>query len=90
MTLLSPYLPYSRNASYFPKVSDVERIDDLQLEHSKLFARVPEYNGLRRPKHHHLSHVPQDVWDWGPRRGYWCFGFESFNRIIKRGARSSN
>ena len=71
-------------------VSDVERIDDLQLEHGRLFNLVPEYNGLRRPKHHFLSHLPLDVWNFGPPRGYWCFGFESFNRIIKRGCKRAN
>ena len=65
-------------------MEDVQRIDDLQLEHGKLF---PEYHGLRRPKHHFLSHIPTDVWNYGPGRGcYWCFGSESFNRIIKRGS----
>jgi hypothetical protein len=71
-------------------VSDVKVIDDLQLEHGRLFNLVPEYTGLRRPKHHFLSHLASDVWNWGPPRGYWCFGFESFNRVIKHGARRSN
>ena len=31
---------------------DIERIDDLQIEHSQRFDAVPEYFGLRRPKHH--------------------------------------
>jgi hypothetical protein len=72
------------------KVSDIERIDDLVLEHSQLFDRVPEYNGLKRPKHHFLTHLAMDIWRYGPPRGYWCFGFEGFNKVIKRGARSSN
>lgn len=70
--------------------SDVERIDDLQLEHARLFNLVPDYYGRRRPKHHFLSHLAVDIWNWGPPRGFWCFGFESFNRVIKRGARRSN
>ena len=71
-------------------VDDIETIDDLVLEHSKLFDNVPEYNGLKRPKHHFLSHLALDIWRFGPPRGYWCFGFEAFNRVIKRGAQRSN
>lgn len=32
------------------KVSDIERLDDYQVEHATLFAAVPEYAGLDRPK----------------------------------------
>ena len=69
---------------------DIKRLDDLQLEHSRLFDAVPEYNGLKRPKHHFLVHLPLDLWRFGPPRGYWCFGFEGFNRVIKSGAQRSN
>ena len=62
-------------------------IDALQLEHSALFDKVPQYNGLKRPKHHFLSHLPLDVWRYGPPRGYWSFGFEHFNKVLKDGAR---
>ena len=31
-------------------VSDVTRLDDLQLEYTQLFELVPEYEGLFRPK----------------------------------------
>ena len=71
-------------------VDDVKRIDDLQVIHSALFDAVPQYVGLKRPKHHFLTHVPQDVWRFGPPRGYWCFGYEGFNRVIKAGAKRSN
>ena len=71
-------------------VSDIEKIDDLQVEHAELFDKVPEYNGLKRPKHHFLSHLAWDIWRYGPPRGYWCFGFEGFNRVIKTGAQRSN
>jgi hypothetical protein len=67
--------------------SDVARLDALQLEYSALFDAVPEYNGLKRPKHHLLTHLPLDVWRYGPPRGYWCFGFEHFNSVLKAGAR---
>ena len=69
---------------------DIKGIDDLVLEHSRLFDEVPEYNGLKRPKHHFCSHLAMDVYRFGPPRGYWCFGYEAFNRIIKCGAKRSN
>ena len=72
------------------KVTDVKVIDTLHLEHSVLFDAVPEYNGLKRPKHHFCTHLADDIYRYGPPRGFWCFGFEGFNRIIKRGARMSN
>ena len=71
------------------EVSDIQRIDDLQVEHSELFDRVPEYAGLKRPKHHFLAHLATDIWLFGPPRGYWCFGFESMNQVIKAGAERS-
>ena len=71
-------------------VSDIERLDDLQLEHAERFANVPDYAGLTRPKLHFLSHIAQDVWRYGPPRGLWCYGFEGFNRVIKAGAKRSN
>ena len=69
---------------------DVERIDDLVIAHSQLFDAVPEYYGLKRPKHHFATHLALDLWRFGPPRGYWCFGFEHFNQLIKRAARHSN
>lgn len=72
------------------KLEDVERIDDLQLQHSELFDAVPEYAGLKRPKHHFLSHLASDTWLFGPLRGLWTFGFEGFNKRIKEGAGRSN
>ena len=71
-------------------VSDIERLDELQLQHSALFDAVPEYAGMKRPKHHYMAHVPLDAWRYGPPRGYWCFGFEGFNKILKAGAQHSN
>ena len=72
------------------EVSDVERIDNLVHEHSQLFDNVAEYEGLKRPKHHFAQHVAMDAWRYGPPRGYWCFGFEGFNKVIKKGASLSN
>jgi hypothetical protein len=69
---------------------DVTRLDDLVLAHAKLFNLVPEYYGLKKPKHHFAQHLAPDVFQYGPPRGYWCFGFESFNQLIKRAACRSN
>ena len=71
------------------EVSDVQLIDDLQVEYTALFDQVPQYVGLKRPKHHFLTHLASDVWRYGPPRGYWCFGFEAFNKVIKAGAKRS-
>lgn len=71
-------------------LADVERMDDLQLKHSAAFDQVPEYNGLKRPKHHFLAHLALDVYRSGPPCGYWCFGFESFNKVIKAGSARTN
>ena len=71
-------------------VSDIKCIDDLQLQHSAAFDAVPQYAGLKRPKHHFLTHAALDVWNFGPPRGYWCMGYEGFNKVIKAGANRSN
>ena len=65
-------------------------MDDLVLEYLALFEQVPEYVGFYRPKHHFLQHLARDAWRYGPPRGYWCFGFEGFNRVVKHGAKLSN
>jgi hypothetical protein len=70
--------------------ADIKRLDDLQIEHNQLFSQVYEYRSLLRPKHHYQTHLALDAWLWGPPRGFWCFGFEAYNRIIKRGATRSN
>ena len=70
--------------------ADIRRIDELQYEHSALFDKVSEYKGLKRPKHHFAVHLALDAWRYGPPREYWCFGFEAFNKVIKKGAQRSN
>jgi hypothetical protein len=55
-----------------------------------LWLQVPEYIGLKKPKHHFVQHLAVDLHQYGPPRGYWCFGFEAFNQEIKRAARRSN
>ena len=71
-------------------VADIELVDDLQLQHSAAFDAVAEYAGLKRPKHHFCAHLARDMWLFGPPRGYWCFGYEAFNKIIKAGAQRTN
>jgi hypothetical protein len=71
-------------------MEDIERLDDMQLDYMDAFDQVPEYVGLKRPKHHFLSHVSLDIYRHGPPSEYWCFGFESFNKTMKAGARLSN
>lgn len=71
-------------------VADIKRVDDLQMEYSRLFDAVPQYAGLKRPKHHSLSHLATDIWLYGPLRGLWTMGFEGFNKVIKQGAGRSN
>jgi hypothetical protein len=69
---------------------DITRIDDLVVQHSQLFDKVGVYAGLKRPKHHFATHIAGDIYKYGPPRGYWTFGFESLNRVIKAAARKSN
>ena len=71
-------------------MEDLERMDDLMLEHSAMFDAVPQYAGMKRPKHHFAAHIPLDAWRHGPPRGYWTMGFEGFNKVIKAGAQRSN
>ena len=80
---------YSVAAQHELEVTDIELLDDLVLDHSNLFDQVPEYVGYKRPKHHFLSHLAVDAWRYGPPRGYWCFGFESFNKVVKAGCNHS-
>ena len=81
---------YSVAVQHKLSVADIERMDDLMLAHSARFDQVSEYHGLKRPKHHFASHLAMNAWRYGPPRGYWCFGFEGFNKVIKAGAQRSN
>lgn len=51
--------------------------------------QIPEYEGLSKPKHHFAQHVPVDILQHGPVRGYWAFAFEGFHQIIKKKAYGS-
>ena len=81
---------YTLSVQHTLTMRDIQRLDDLQLEHTELFHKVLQYRGLRKPKHHFLTHLAMDAWRFGPPRGYWCFGFESFNKVIKAGSKRSN
>lgn len=52
--------------------------------------QVKEYNGLWKPKHHFMTHLPVDLLRFGPLRGFWCMSFEGFNKIVKQAAEISN
>ena len=81
---------FSLSLQHSFKADDIERLDDMVLAHAELFNKVPEYAGLKKPKHHFAQHLGPDIFQYGPPRGYWCFGFEGFNQVIKRAACRSN
>ena len=70
--------------------TQLQQLDTVVVEHAALFDAVPAYVGLKRPKHHFLSHLSMDIWRFGPMRGYWTYGFEAFNAILKAGANCTN
>ena len=43
-----------------------------------------------KPKHHMTSHIPVDILRLGPARGYWCYSYEGYNKVIKKITRGSN
>ena len=47
---------------------------------------MPECTGLKRPTHHFYAHLARDIWLSAAPRGYWCFGYDAFNKVIKAGA----
>jgi hypothetical protein len=71
-------------------LADIKRVDDLVIQHSQLFDSVSAYCGFKRPKHHFMTHLAGDIYNYGPMREYWTFGFEGFNKVIKSAARRSN
>ena len=70
-------------------VSDIARIDQLQLQYTALFDCVPEYARLKRPKHHQLAHLAPDIWRFGPLRGFWTMGFEGNNTLLSKQGQSA-
>jgi hypothetical protein len=45
---------------------------------------ISQYRGLQEVWNmHSLSHIPQDIRNFGPVYGYWCFSSERFNKTLK-------
>ena len=63
--------------------AELTTVARLISDHQQAFAKVPEYEGLDKPKHHMASHVVRDIRNNGPPRAFWCLGFEAYNKIIK-------
>ena len=80
---------YSVFVKHELSVSNIEQLDDLQVEYMRMFDQVPEFVGLKRPKHHFLTHVSHDAWHFGPPHGYWCFGFEAFLKRLSSAGKSA-
>ena len=53
-------------------------------------AKVPEFKGFFKPKHHYVAHAPLDILKLGPMRGFWCWSFEGFHQVMRRIAADSN
>jgi hypothetical protein len=43
-----------------------------------------------KPKHHFSQHIPVDMLRLGPARGYWCYSYEGYNKVIKKITKGSN
>ena len=43
-----------------------------------------------KPKHHFVQHLPVDMVRLGPARGYWCYSYEGYNKVIKKITKGSN
>ena len=43
-----------------------------------------------KPKHHFSQHLPLDMLRLGPARGYWCYSYEGYNKVIKKITKGSN
>ena len=81
-------------------VDDVVKMSALIKEHQELFAKVPQYmeksgdetkdKSHWKPKHHFTSHIPVDSLRLGPARGYWCYSYEGYNKVIKKITKGSN
>ena len=52
--------------------------------------QVPEFKGFFKPKNHYLAHASLDILKLGPIRGFWCWSFEGFHRVMKHIAADSN
>jgi hypothetical protein len=36
-----------------------------------------------KPNHHHVVHLPAQIYDYGPVYGFWCFLGERLNKLLK-------
>jgi hypothetical protein len=36
-----------------------------------------------KPNHHFVVHLPQQICDYGPVYGFWCFLDERLNKLLK-------
>ena len=43
-----------------------------------------------RQTHHFSQHLPLDMLRLGPARGYWCYSYEGYNKVIKKITKGSN
>jgi hypothetical protein len=75
---------------YHYTLADVHVLDELIMTHSEIFNSVKAYDGLYKPKHHFVTHYPDDIITYGPLRHWWCFRFEAMNQVIKRIAEGSS
>lgn len=70
--------------------ASLRKLNVLIMRFHSLFLAVPEYKSIWKPKNHFEAHMPLDILNFGPPRGYWCMRFEAKNQEFKRAARSSN
>jgi hypothetical protein len=43
-----------------------------------------------KPKHHFATHIPVDIYNWGPAVHYWCMRYEAKHQWFKRLARRTS
>ena len=60
---------------------EADQLAELVAAHLEAFDAVHEYQGLERPKHHFMEHLPQALRMFGPFRGFWCMPFEAFLQV---------
>ena len=65
-------------------------LDDLQLEHHRLFLKVKEYEGTEKPKLMMRANYPRDIELTGPLIRTHCLTFEAMLQVLKRMAANSN
>ena len=71
-------------------VGSLRQLNAMIMKFHSLFLSIPAYKSIWKPKNHFEAHMPLDILNFGPPRGYWCMRFEAKNQEFKRAARSSN